>query len=133
MTSDNGLKITHKKMPKLTTYDDLRNIRRYLVFYRGLRLYNERFRDDLKHNHVVIMYCLRHHNRVGKLMSKARLVEWVKLMDFDKSESRNNIFISTLIRKGYIEQQGKYFFITPAGNTALQDLERTVKQQRIDR
>lgn len=120
-------------MPRLTTYDDLRNIRRWAVFYRGLRLYNERFNDDLKHNHVAIMYCLRHHNRVGKLMNKRSLLQWIDLMEFDKSESRNNKFIATLIGKGYIEQQGRYYFITPAGNTALQDLERTVKQQRIDR
>ena len=120
-------------MPRLTTYDDLRNIRRYLVFYRGLRLYNERFRDDLNHNHIAIMYCLRHHNRVGKLMNKRSVFKWVELMDFDKSESRTSKYITALVSKGYVEQQGRYYFITPAGNTVLQDLERTVKQQRIDR
>jgi hypothetical protein len=120
-------------MPRIKTYDDLRNIRRWIVFDRGLELYNKRYGDNLTHNDVAVMYCIRHHNRVGKLMDKPKVVDWMQLMHKDYNMARFNRIIKKILGKGYIQLTGRYYFMTPAGNTVIQDIERTVKQQRIDR
>jgi hypothetical protein len=58
---------------------------------------------------------------------------WLGLVRKDALESRVNKVIKFLTTKGYVERNGRFWFVTAAGNTALQDIERVIKKQRIDR